>query len=265
MALSDTLTREILDFMRTHVSQYGYLLLFLLTFLETSAFLGLVAPGEAAVVLAGLFASRGPLQIGLVLPLAVVGAFLGDQTGYWLGRRFGTQVLERFGKYAFFDKAALAQVRRYYERHGGKTVLLGRFTAILRSFGPFVAGSSHMRYGVFALWSAIGCVAWGTLYSLIGYFFGESWDLIEKYLGRVGLIGFLLGVAVLVGALALRRRRKAKGEPEPSAAAGEEPGPVEGAVGEQARPAEGGAGVGRKPRRRPRRRGSRGRRGRRRP
>ncbi len=207
MGFMESLTGDVLDFMRAHVHQYGYFLLFLLTFLETSAFLGLLAPGEAAVVIAGLFASRGPLELGLVIPLAVLGAFLGDNTGYWLGRRFGTRVLERYGKYAFFDREALAHVRKYYASHGGKTVLLGRFTAIIRSFGPFVAGSSRMRYGPFAVWSAVGCAAWGTLYSVVGYYFGESWDVIEKYLGRVGLVGFLCGVALLAGYVIVHKRR----------------------------------------------------------
>jgi membrane protein DedA with SNARE-associated domain len=207
MDLMESLTGDVLDFMRAHVHQYGYLLLFLLTFLETSAFLGLVAPGEAAVVIAGLFASRGPLELPFVIPLAVLGAFLGDNAGYWLGRRFGSRILERYGKYAFFNRHALAQVQNYYAAHGGKTVLLGRFTSIIRSFGPFVAGSGHMPYGPFALWSAVGCVAWGTFYSLIGYFFGESWDLIEKYLGRVGLIAFLCGIGAFVLYLFVRKRR----------------------------------------------------------
>jgi membrane-associated protein len=210
MGFMESLTGAVLDFMRAHVHQYGYLLLFLLTFLETSAFLGLLAPGEAALVIAGLFASRGPLELGLVVPLAVLGAFLGDNTGYWLGRRFGTRVLERYGKYAFFDREALAEVRKYYASHGGKTVLLGRFTSIIRSFGPFVAGSSHMPYGPFALWSAVGCVAWGTLYSVVGYYFGESWDVIEKYLGRAGLVGFLCGMVLLAGYVIVRKRRGRK-------------------------------------------------------
>lgn len=204
----ETLTRAILDFLHENVGRFGYLLLFLLTFLETSAFLGLLAPGESIVVLSGLFASRGPLELGLVIPLSVVGAFLGDNAGYWLGRRFGTSFLERYGKYVFFNRESLERVRRYYLKHGGKTVFFGRFTSIIRSFGPLVAGSSRMPYGTFALWSAVGCAAWGILYSLIGYFFGESWEVIEKYLGRIGLVTFLCGAAALAAYLLLRKRRR---------------------------------------------------------
>lgn len=212
MDFLDTFTRDLLEFMRANMSRYGYGLLFLLTALETSAFLGLLAPGESVVVVAGLFASRGPLNLTLVAVTAIVGAFVGDNAGYWLGRRFGTGLLERYGRYAFFDREMLERVRRYYEEHGGKTVFLGRFTSIIRSFGPFVAGSSRMRYGAFALWSAVGCTTWGLFYSLLGFFFGESWEVIEKYMGRAGLIGFLLGAAALGTYLFLRKRRRKQAE-----------------------------------------------------
>ena len=198
-----------MDFLRENVGRWGYPFLFVVTFLETSAFLGLVSPGEATVVVCGLLASRGPLDLGWVLALSILGAYGGDTAGYWIGRRFGTRVLERWGRFAFFDRGTQEAVRRYYERHGGKTVFLGRFASIVRSFGPMVAGSSGMPYGVFALWSALGCVAWGTVFSLVGYFFGESWEIIDRYLGRVGVIGFVAGAAVFVVYLFLRRRRRA--------------------------------------------------------
>jgi len=208
----DAFTRELLEFLQENIGRFGYSLLFLFTFLETSAFLGIVAPGEATVVVAGIFASRGPLELGLVIPLAVLGAFLGDNVGYWIGRRYGTGVLEKYGKYVLLDRRSLEQVRGYYKQHGGKTVFLGRFMSIVRSFGPVVAGSSRMSYGPFALWSAVGCAAWGTFFSLVGYFFGESWDVIERYMGRIGLIASLCGLAILGLYLFLRRKRSRKRE-----------------------------------------------------
>src|SRR5918996_121992 len=117
MELVETLTREVVQFLHENMDRYGYPLLFLITFLETSAFLGLVSPGETGVVVGGLFASRGPLDLDLVILVSVVGAFLGDNTGYWLGRRFGTGILERYGKYVLFNRKALEHVRRYYARH----------------------------------------------------------------------------------------------------------------------------------------------------
>ena len=209
MDFIESFTRALLDFLRENVGRWGYPFLVVVTFLETSAFLGLVAPGEATVVVCGLLASQGPLDLGWVIALSILGAYAGDTTGYWIGRRFGTRVLERYGRFAFFDRRAQEAVRRYYERHGAKTVFLGRFASFVRSFGPMVAGSSGMPYGVFALWSGLGCVAWGAVFSLVGYFFGESWELIDRYLGRVGVIGFVAGAGVLVVYLLLRRRRPA--------------------------------------------------------
>lgn len=214
MEFIETFTAQLLEFLRQNVDRWGYAFLFLVTFLETSAFLGLLAPGESAVVVCGLFASRGPLELAPVIALSILGAFLGDNTGYWVGRRYGTGFLRRYGRYVLFSPEAQETVRRYYARHGGKTVFLGRFASFVRSFGPVIAGSSHMPYRVFLLWSAVGCLAWGTLFSLLGYFFGESWDVIERYLGRAGLIGFLCGVALLglyLFVLMRRRRRRLAG------------------------------------------------------
>ncbi|MFN2431412.1 MAG: DedA family protein [Gemmatimonadota bacterium] len=207
MEFLESFTRELIEFLRQNVERFGYPFLFLVTFLETSAFLGLLAPGESAVVLCGLFASRGPLDLWLVIAISIVGAFLGDNAGYWIGRRFGTGFLERYGRYTFFDRRNQERVRDYYVRHGGKTVFFGRFMSFVRSFGPVVAGSSRMPYGTFVLWSAVGCAAWGTLFSLVGYFFGESWELIERYMGRAGLIGFLVGASALALYVFVLRRK----------------------------------------------------------
>lgn len=208
MDVLESFTRELLDFLTVNVERFGYPFLFLVTFLETSAFLGIVAPGETAVVVCGLFASRGPLNLPAVLALSILGAFLGDNAGYWIGRRFGTGLLERYGRYTFFNRQMQDRVRRYYERHGGKTVFFGRFMSFVRSFGPVVAGSSRMPYRTFVVWSAVGCAAWGAIFTLIGYFFGESWDLIHRYLGRAGLVGFLLGAMALAAYLLILRRRR---------------------------------------------------------
>ena len=208
MDFFESFSRALLDFLRENVGRYGYPFLFAVTFLETSAFLGLVAPGEAAVVVCGLFASQGPLSLGPVIALSVAGAFLGDNTGYWIGRRFGTAFLERYGRYTFFNTRAQARVRAFYDRHGGKTVFIGRFLSFVRSFGPVVAGSSRMPYRVFVLWSAAGCAAWGVFFSLLGYFFGESWEMIERYMGRIGVIGFLCGAALLLWYVRRMRRQE---------------------------------------------------------
>lgn len=196
---------RILEFVLPYLSSYGYLTLFLVTFLETSAFLGLIAPGETIIVLCGFFAFRGVLDPWSVGALAMAGAIAGDQVGYLLGRTFGYGVVDRFGKYFFFDEKRLRMTQRFYEHHGGKTVFFGRFMSILRSFGPVVAGISRMPYRGFLPWSVLSCIIWGAAFTLIGYFFGASWDIVERYLGWGGAAAFALGVLLVVWLLHRKR------------------------------------------------------------
>lgn len=189
---------RIVEFLVPYLSQYGYLTLFLLTFLETSAFLGLIAPGETIIVLCGFYAYRGVLDVWLVGGVAAVGAFAGDQVGYLMGRTYGHGVVSRFGKYFLFDEKRLRATERYYMKHGRKTVFIGRFMSILRSFGPVVAGISRMKYGAFVLWSALSCIVWAATFTIVGFFFGKSWSIIDRYLGMGGIVAFVIGIAIVL-------------------------------------------------------------------
>lgn len=199
---------QILDVLVPYLEQYGYATLLLVTFLETSAFLGLVAPGETVIVLCGFYAFRGVLNPWLVGLISTAGAILGDQVGYALGRTYGHALIRRFGKYVFFDVKRLKATERYYRKHGGKTVFIGRFTSILRSFGPLVAGISRMSYPTFLLWSVASCIIWGAAFTVLGYFFGASWEVIEEYLGWGGLIAFLLGIGAVLWFLHRKREHE---------------------------------------------------------
>lgn len=196
---------RIIEFLVPFVDQYGYAALLVVTFLETSAFLGLVAPGETIIVLCGFYAYRGVLDPWVVGAVSASGAILGDQVGYLLGRTYGHGLITRFGKYVFFDVKRLRATERYYVRHGGKTVFIGRFTSILRSFGPGVAGISRMPYTTFLRWSVASCIVWGAAFTLLGYFFGASWEVIERYLGWGGVVAFAIGIVLVVWFLHRRR------------------------------------------------------------
>lgn len=203
---------RILELLVPYLNAYGYATLFLLTFLETSAFLGLVAPGEAIIVLCGFYAYRGVLDPWAVGVIAILGAICGDQVGYLIGRTFGYGVVGRFGRYFFFDEKRLRMTQRFYESHGGKTVFFGRFMSLLRSFGPVVAGISHMPYSRFLPWSVLSCILWGAAFTLIGYFFGASWNIIERYMGWGGAIAFVLGVAIVLWVLHRKREHQLEDE-----------------------------------------------------
>ena len=199
---------QILDFLVPYINEYGYATLLVVTFLETSAFLGLIAPGETVIVLCGFYAYRGVLDPWAVGGVSIAGAILGDQVGYLLGRTYGHSLIRRFGKYVLFDLKRMRATERYYEKHGGKTVFIGRFTSLLRSFGPLVAGISRMPYGTFLRWSVVSCIIWGATFTILGYFFGKSWEVIEEYLGWGGVIAFLLGLGLVFWFLHRKREHQ---------------------------------------------------------
>lgn len=179
-----------------------------MTFLETSAFVGLVVPGEVTLLIAGLLASQGILHLWGLAIAASVGAILGDSAGYWIGRYGGLKVLRRYGKYFFFKEKYLETTQQYFETHGGKTVLFGRFVGVVRAFGPMVAGISRMPYGKFLAYDIVGAILSTTLVLVLGFFFGESWRLISDLLGWGGAVAFGVIVAAAVGLALYRRRRR---------------------------------------------------------
>jgi undecaprenyl-diphosphatase len=203
---------RILEFLVPYLQQYGYATLFLITFLETSAFLGLVAPGETVIVLCGFYAYRGILDPWLVGAISIVGAILGDQVGYLLGRSYGQSLIKRFGRFFLFDEKRLMAAQKYYKKHGGKTVFIGRFMSILRSFGPVVAGIGKMPWRTFSLWSVASCIVWAAVFTILGYFFGKSWEVIENYIGWGGAVAFVLGVIVVLWFLHRKRAKELEEE-----------------------------------------------------
>ena len=138
------------------LGRWTYLLVAALAFLETGAFVGLVAPGEFTVILGGVIAGQGEINVLLLLALTWLAAFLGDTTSFLIGARLGRGFLERHGPRVKITPERLAQVEGYFSKHGGKTILIGRFIGLVRAIAPFIAGSSKMPYRRFAPYSIIG-------------------------------------------------------------------------------------------------------------
>lgn len=172
---------------------YGIILIF--TFLETSALLGLLVPGESVVVIGGILASLEYLAVWQVAAVASVGAIIGDSVGYLLGRRYGVSLLQMLGNRWYTSQTLLERTGEYFRRHGGKTVFFGRFVGFLRAFGPLVAGISRMPYRSFLFYDVIGAVLWAVTFTAVGYLAGESWDIVSAYVGRVGALIFTLVIA----------------------------------------------------------------------
>ena len=183
------------------IEHYGYLVILFGVMLEST---GVPLPGETILIASGVLVQRGHLDLGDVIVFGILGAVLGDQIGYWIGRGGGRPFVLRWGRYVFISPERLARAEAFFERHGGKTVFLARFFSGLRVFGALVAGISRMRWGTFILYNALGGAVWATAVVLVGYFLGSSIGLVERWLGRATLV--LLAVLAVVLAFYLAYR-----------------------------------------------------------
>jgi membrane-associated protein len=174
-----------------------------LAFLETGAFVGLIAPGETAVVLGGVVAAQGEVDVAAMLLLVWAAAAAGDFASFLLGRRLGRRFLVTRGPRIGVTAPRLARVETFFDRHGAKAILVGRFVGIVRAVAPFLAGSSGMRVRAFLPWSILGTAAWAATFTLVGYIFHRSFSAAADYVTHGAL-----GLAVVAGvALAWRAHR----------------------------------------------------------
>jgi membrane protein DedA with SNARE-associated domain len=178
--------------------------LFVLPALEAPAFLGLVLPGEVALVLGGVLASRDRIPLAAALAVGTAGALAGDSAGYWIGRRWGPRLLAtRPGRRV--GPARLHRVESLLLRGGGGPLLVGRFTAGVRVVLPGLAGALGLPYRVFALWTGAAATLWAVAHVLVGYAAGAGWRQVDRLTGRVGLA--LAGAVVVAAAVTWTCRR----------------------------------------------------------
>jgi membrane protein DedA with SNARE-associated domain/membrane-associated phospholipid phosphatase len=202
--LPDIDLEEIIKDLSSGLGSWTYLLVAALAFLETGAFVGLVAPGEFTVILGGAVAGQGDISLPLILGITWLSAFLGDSVSFMLGARLGRGFLVRHGERVRITEERLRQVESYFARYGGRTILIGRFIGLVRALAPFIAGTSKLRYGAFAPYSVLGTGLWATTFVLIGYFASQSLDTVADIVGR-GLVYFGFFVGAVVGLILLYR------------------------------------------------------------
>lgn len=193
----------------THlVEQYGLFLLFVVVMLES---FGLPLPGETALIAASVLAQRGHLNIVAVIAVAAIAAIVGDNLGYWAGRKGGRRLLERAPVVDRYAGRLLPRAEQFFQRHGPKTVFIGRFVSVLRVTAAWMAGISHMSWWKFLAWNAAGGIVWAVLVGTISYYFGRAVaDAIAHYgaIGGLVLVGVI--VVALVGLHLLRKRLEAR-------------------------------------------------------
>jgi len=186
------LASAVTAFIEQH-SQWALLLLFVLLALES---FGLPVPGETALIACSVLASQGSLSIVWVVVVGVLAAIIGDNLGYWVARKGGRPLLQRFRLTRPYAEKYLPRGERFFAKHGGKAVFLGRFVAVLRVTAAWVAGISHMHWWRFLGWNAAGGIVWATLVSVISYYLG---DAAASAFSRYGL--YAAGGAILLSAL----------------------------------------------------------------
>jgi len=172
---------ELVDFvlhldvhLNTIIKNFGiwtYLILFLIIFMETGVVITPFLPGDSLLFAAGSFAALGSLNVFVLVILLTLAAILGDSLNYWIGHFIGPRAFS--GNIRFLKKEYLDRTHEFYEKHGGKTIILARFIPIIRTFAPFVAGIGAMDYPHFFLYNVIGAVLWVSLFTFGGYFFGN--------------------------------------------------------------------------------------------
>jgi len=156
------------------ILNYGawtYALLFMIIFMETGFVVTPFLPGDSLLFAAGTFAALGSLEIAFLFLLLFLAAVFGDTVNYWIGNRVGPPVFER--NYRFLKREHLERTQEFYEKHGGKTIVLARFVPIVRTFAPFVAGVGTMPYGRFLAYNVFGAFIWTGIFLFLGYFFGN--------------------------------------------------------------------------------------------
>jgi membrane-associated protein len=183
----------------------GLIGLILIVFAETGLLIGFFLPGDSLLITAGLFAARGDLDI-VTLQLALVpAAILGDATGYYIGKRTGTALYRRPDS-LLFRREHVRMTQEFYEKHGGKTIVLARFIPVLRTFAPMVAGVGNMGYRRFATFNIVGAVLWVTGMTLAGYLLGSLVPNIESRIHLV--IAGVIAVSLLPPVIAWLRRSR---------------------------------------------------------
>ena len=188
---------------------WTYALVAALAFAETGAFIGLLAPGETAIVLGGVVAAHGDISLPAMIAIAWVAAAGGDLASFTLGKRLGRRFVITRGPRFGVTAPRLERVEAFFDHHGPKAILVGRFIGLVRAVAPFLAGASGMRLRAFLPWSLLGTLVWTSAFTLVGYAFSNSFSAAAGVLTH-GALAVAVAAAAALGARELIRARRAR-------------------------------------------------------
>ena len=193
--------RHLLELSRDY-GVWMYAILFLIVFCETGLVVTPFLPGDSLLFAVGSLAAIGVLDFSAVVVLLIIAAIAGDTANYWAGARVGPTVFQQTSR--FFKKEYLDRTHAFYEKHGGKTIIIARFVPIMRTFAPFVAGIGAMTYRTFIVYNIVGGVAWVVSFTLLGFFFGNL-PVVKQNFTLV--IGAIILISLLPGFIEFLRQR----------------------------------------------------------
>jgi membrane-associated protein len=179
------------------IETIGYIGIFLIIFAETGLLIGFFLPGDSLLFTAGFLASQGILNIWILVPVCVIAAILGDATGYQIGKRYGRGLFQK-PESRLFKPKNLVLAEEFFQKHGGRAIVLARFIPFARTFVPVIAGISYMPYKHFGSYNIIGAVLWGAGLTLLGYFLGHAIPSVDTYL--LPVIALILFISILPSA-----------------------------------------------------------------
>lgn len=187
------------------IATIGYVGLIAIVFLETGVFFGFFLPGDSLLFIAGVLASKGVFNIGILVTTLTITAILGYAVGYWFGNKLGHWLLARNDS-IWFRKRYLEQARDFYKKHGGKALILGRLVPIVRTFAPVVAGMAEMPYGRYMFFNICGAIVWAFGVTMLGYLLGGIFPNAGKFILPIAIAIIL--ISVLPGFIHYIRQRK---------------------------------------------------------
>ncbi|MBI4743816.1 MAG: DedA family protein [Actinobacteria bacterium] len=185
---------------------YGYYVVFIASLLENIMVIGLFFPGEIILIGASAFAAQNHFKLPYIILNGIIGAIIGNNIGYFIGRKGGRPFIEKFGDRFFISKERILAAEKYFDEHGPKTILIGRFIGGVRVFIAAIAGASRMDYKKFIFYTCLSVIFWTVTASVAGYFFGQNWPFLLKIIRRIGwIVGLIVFMFIVYKYLKTKR------------------------------------------------------------